>query len=186
MMKNKILILVPDLNGPGGVSNYCRVLRKYFSENAEYFIRNVNGCPENKSFLSKCFDQFSNISRYLFRLLKGDINNEKVKIFFKRSNVFVLHSEEESQGIVFCEAMACGKPIVATNVGGVPYVVKNGENGYLSNYTDIRQFSENIITIIHNDSLRNKFSVNNRETAKQYSWNIITDKIIEIYNKLLN
>jgi len=115
-----------------------------------------------------------------------DIDNEKLKTFFRKSNIFVLHSEEESQGIVFCEAMACGKPIVATHVGGVPYVVKNGENGFLSAYSDTKKFSENIKTIIRDEVLRNKFSKKNREVAKQYSWSLITSKILDLYYKIVN
>lgn len=138
---------------------------KYFNEINEYVIE--NNLSDNIKFYT-------------------DIDNDKLKTFFIKSNIFVLHSEEESQGIVFCEAMACGKPIVATHVGGVPYVVKSGENGLLSAYSDAKSFSNNIKTIICDDVLRNKFSKNNKGVAKKYSWSFISSEILDLYFKIAN
>ena len=111
-----------------------------------------------------------------------DLSFYEMKEYLSKSNIFVLHSEEESQGIVLCEAMACGKPIVATKIGGIPYIIKESVNGFLSDYSNIDQFAENIIRIIKDSTLRNKLSCNNRITAKQYSWKIIVDKIEGLYN----
>jgi len=62
--------------------------------------------------------------------------------FYSQAELFVLHTEEESQGIVFCEAMAAGLPIVSTNVGGVPWVVIDTKNGFLSEFGNVDLFSK--------------------------------------------
>ena len=69
--------------------------------------------------------------------LLTNLPKDQLLTLYKQAHVFALHSQEESQGIVFAEAMAVGLPVVATNVGGIPYVVENGVTGLLSSYGDI-------------------------------------------------
>jgi len=104
---------------------------------------------------------------------------------YKRASIFVLHSEEESQGIVFCEAMAAGKPIVATNVGGIPWVVENRVNGLLSDYGDIDTFAKNIVALLGNEDLRKEMAVTNRIQSQKYNWNIIANEIVALYTSII-
>lgn len=107
----------------------------------------------------------------------------EIKELYKQTSIFILHSEEESQGIVFAEAMACGKPIVATNVGGIPHVVKDNYNGYLCNYTDVDAFAKNIDKLLSNDNVRIEMSSRNKESAQQYSWELLAKKVVNVYSK---
>lgn len=100
---------------------------------------------------------------------------------YKESSVFALHSQEESQGIVFAEAMACGLPVVATNVGGIPYVVKHGECGLLSNYGDVDSMSNNLEKLLTDQKMHSKMSLNAKHLAKDYDWSVIANRIIELY-----
>lgn len=67
---------------------------------------------------------------------------------YSKATLFALHSEEESQGIVFAEAMAAGLPIVATNSGGIPYVVHDDDNGILCKYGDVDSFACNMDSLL--------------------------------------
>jgi glycosyltransferase involved in cell wall biosynthesis len=104
---------------------------------------------------------------------------------YKSASIFVLHSEEESQGIVFCEAMAAGKPIVATNVGGIPWVVVNGVNGLLSDYGDIDTFAKNIAALLKNEDLRKEMAETNSIQSQKYNWNIIANEIVALYTSIV-
>lgn len=104
---------------------------------------------------------------------------------YRDSTIFALHTQEESQGIVFCEAMAAGKPIVATNVGGVPWVVENHVNGLLSDYGDIDTFVANMISLLKDDKLRDKMSEINKDKSRMYDWRVIAKEIITVYEKLI-
>ena len=62
---------------------------------------------------------------------KGHKNVDELVRSYSSSDLFVLPSLTESFGLVFIEAMSCGLPIVATKVGGIPSIVKNGVNGLI-------------------------------------------------------
>ena len=114
-----------------------------------------------------------------------NLSFEKVLSMYEEAEIFVLHSEEESQGIVFCEAMAAGKPIVATNVGGVPYIIKNGRNGFLSNFGDIANFASSIFKMLENETVRSEIAIKNKSESLIYSWDIIESRILNLYNSIL-
>ena len=111
------------------------------------------------------------------------INTSLVELLdmYRQAELFVLHTEEESQGIVFGEAMAAGKPIVTTNVGGIPWVVENNVNGLLSDFGDVKTFARNIKHMLENESLRNKMKQENRLNARKYHWEEIAAEVEKEY-----
>ena len=110
-----------------------------------------------------------------------NVSQGKLIELYQSAHIFVLHSEEESQGIVLAEAMATGMPIVATNVGGIPNVVTNGETGLLSGYGDIAAFSKNMVQLITDLELWQVLSYKAVNQSKQYLWKNISDKISDLY-----
>lgn len=117
--------------------------------------------------------------------LYTELSDQALKQLYEKAHLFALHSEEESQGIVFAEAMAIGLPIVATQVGGIPCVVRNGKNGFLSEYGDVDAFADNIWKLMSDTSLWQSMSDTSSVTAESYHWYIIKDRIIELYHSIL-
>ena len=115
-----------------------------------------------------------------------NVSDETLRQLYEKAHLFVLHSEEESQGIVFAEAMAVGLPVVATKVGGVPYVVSDGKNGLLSEYGDVIAFAENIKTLMTDKDLWQSMSESAVNTANYYYWTNISDRIMKIYQRLIS
>lgn len=110
-----------------------------------------------------------------------DLPFEEIISHYADSEIFVLHTQEESQGIVFCEAMAVGLPIVSTRVGGVPWVVENNVNGLLCDFGNYEQFADNILIAL-NESRR--FTQNNIQKAFNYDWMLIGNEILSVYQLL--
>lgn len=118
--------------------------------------------------------------------LMPNIESMELMDLYRNAHVFVLHSKEESQGIVLAEAMAVGLPVVATNVGGIPDVVKDGESGFLTDYSDTRSFADSIIALMKDSALWDHMSQTGKTLSVQYHWGTITQKIEEIYKGLIN
>ena len=116
----------------------------------------------------------------------GRVSNEKVPEYMFASDVFVLPSLSESFGIVILEAMASQLPIIATNVGGLPEIVKEGVNGFLVPPKNPDELAKKIILILQNDELRHNMSKNNAELAKDYEWDVIVEKIEQVYLSILS
>lgn len=117
--------------------------------------------------------------------LLTNIPQEQLLQKYQEATIFALHSQEESQGIALVEAMATGLPIVSTLVGGIPFVVKNGETGLLSKYGDIDSFANNMIELLTNEDQRTKMSELARHTAQSYSWPEIAKVIDTVYHRII-
>ena len=114
-----------------------------------------------------------------------NIGYDEMMKFYTHAELFVLHTEEESQGIVFCEAMAVGLPIVSTNVGGMPWIVSNAKNGLLSEFGNIDLFAENIIELLRDIELQKEFELNNKEQSLKFNWKTISNEIKAVYDSLI-
>ncbi len=75
---------------------------------------------------------------------------DEVGVFFKAIDLFVLPSEGETYGMVTLEAMAMGVPVIATNTGGTPEILKNGDLGTLFSPEDEAEFSDKVIELFDN------------------------------------
>lgn len=116
--------------------------------------------------------------------LEANLPREELLKAYASAKLFVLHSREESQGIVFAEAMATGLPVVATKIGGIPYVVEDGKSGLLCPYGDVDSMTEMVAKLMKDEKLWKEYSDAAREIAKNYSWVDIADTIVRLYNAL--
>lgn len=114
-----------------------------------------------------------------------NIPQEELLRNYQTASIYALHSQEESQGIALVEAMAAGLPVVSTMVGGIPYVVKDGETGLLSVYSDIDSFARHMIRLLEDKDLRDKMAKSAREIAQNYSWKNIAQAIETVYNRVI-
>jgi glycosyltransferase involved in cell wall biosynthesis len=83
-------------------------------------------------------------------------------------DVFTLPSYEEPFGLVYLEAMAMRRPVVAVSNGGTPEVVDHGASGLLSPYKDIEALASNIIELLQNPELRTKMGEHGRKRVLEH------------------
>lgn len=117
--------------------------------------------------------------------ISKNLSQEELYELYQQAHIFALHSQEESQGIALVEAMATGLPIVATNVGGIPYVVENGETGFLADYGDIDIFANYIIILLNNRKQCSDMTNCAIREAQRYVWRSIADKVVTLYRELV-
>jgi len=111
----------------------------------------------------------------------GQVPYEMVKTFMQQADVFVLPSLSEGFPNVILEAMACGLPIIASRVGGIPDIITNDINGYLVEVKDTNDMANKIMLLLSDDTLRKKISDNNRHLVKKYTWENVIFELEKIY-----
>lgn len=118
--------------------------------------------------------------------LMGDQKHDKVLEAIGRSEVFVCPSLAEGLGIVFIEAQACGLAPIGTEVGGIPDIIQNEENGLLIEARSASAISQAVIRLLKDKELNRKLSERAKETVKRYDWDSITSAINDVYEGLLD
>lgn len=92
----------------------------------------------------------------------------------------------EAFGIVLVEAMACGKPVIASDLPGVRTVVENGRNGFLVRPGDVEDLLSKMDSLLESTALRKRFGDNGRKKVEEkYDWKKIAKTLIRVYKKSL-
>ena len=102
------------------------------------------------------------------------------------ADLFVIAGIAELQSIVTMEAMASGLPIVAVNAVALPELVHDGVNGYLFTAGDCEDLANKILIIISNNKMSAQMSKESLEIIKNHDLNIIINKYVSIYNKVID
>jgi glycosyltransferase involved in cell wall biosynthesis len=115
----------------------------------------------------------------------GFVPYEDLKALYSACDIFVLPSFEEGQGVVLLEAMASGKPLIGSNVGGIPMQIRDGWNGFLVEPGDEKLLAEKIEYLIENEEERVRMGKNSRKLAKEeFDWEKIAEKYLKVYEDI--
>jgi glycosyltransferase involved in cell wall biosynthesis len=117
----------------------------------------------------------------------GELNSERLMSFaYSAADLFVLPSREDNLPNVVLEAMACGTPVVAFDVGGIPDMVRPGVTGLLVPPEDVRELGSAIAAILDDDELHARISRECRRVAvEQYGLKIQAERYHRLYQELL-
>lgn len=112
---------------------------------------------------------------------------DNVEELYSISDLMLLLSEKESFGLVALEAMSCGVPCIGTNVGGIPEVITDGENGFICELGDIESMFDKGITLLTDQHLHESFSQNAIHTVREkFRADLIVEQYEKIYFRLLS
>ena len=119
-------------------------------------------------------------------IFAGHIHERLFRESYGAADVFVLPSEYEAFGIVLLEALACEVPCVATRVGGVPEVVRDGVDGYLVDYGDSRKLARAINGLLSDPAERKRMGKAGRNRVrKEFTWKKVVEKIEAVYYEIV-
>lgn len=103
------------------------------------------------------------------------------------ADLFLLPSSEESFGLVALEAMACGVPVVASNAGGIPEVISEGETGFMRPVGDVDGMARASLEVLSSVERRLEMGERSRIRAiRQFRPGVILPRYIDVYNEVLN
>ena len=117
-------------------------------------------------------------------LFLGKRGQNTLPYYYSAAEVVVMPSFYESFGMVALVAMACGTPVVASRVGGLAFLVKDGETGYFVPAQDPEALAQKLRSLFIDHDLRAQFGTAAAEYAKQFSWERITQEILNVYQEL--
>lgn len=116
-----------------------------------------------------------------FVVFLGQKKQDTLPYYYSAAEVVVVPSHYESFGMVALEAMACGTPVVASQVGGLAFLVQDNQTGFTVPVDDPQALADKLELLLGDEGLRQKLSAQSVEFAREYDWQIIADKIVELY-----
>lgn len=116
----------------------------------------------------------------------GSRKQDTLPYFYSAAEAVIMPSHYESFGMVALEAMACGTPVVASEVGGLAFLVKDGITGFHFPADDPRALSEKLVMLIEDEELCEKMAHQATELAKDYGWRKIAFQIRTLYEDVIN
>lgn len=115
----------------------------------------------------------------------GKRDQDKLPYYYSAAELVVMPSHYESFGMVALEAMASGTPVIASEVGGLAYLVKDGETGFTIPDQEPDTLCEKISWLLNDHELHASMSQRAVEYAQDYAWEKIAEQIVGVYNGLV-
>jgi 1,2-diacylglycerol 3-alpha-glucosyltransferase len=179
----KIILFTGRLSFEKRVDLLIMAFKRILQDIPELFLLLLGNGPM-KDALIELAKRLKIGSRVLFL---GEIEHDSklIPAIYNAADIFVLPSMFETQGISALEAMACGKAVVATCVGGVADLISDKHNGILIRPNSSNELTKAITSLLADDAACIRIAKNARETVKAYSIESATKKLIRAYERLL-
>ncbi len=115
----------------------------------------------------------------------GAKDQDVLPYYYAAADAVIMPSHYESFGMVALEAMAMGTPVIASEVGGLAFLVQDGRNGYLVPSRDPEALAERIYELLTNHNCRRELGRYAQENAQQYNWANIVTQMLTVYEELV-
>lgn len=179
--KRKVIVSVSRLTPKNGIEFLIRAMKIVLKEiDAELVIA---GEGEQRRYLENLAEELGIKDKIVFL---GWVKYENVPEILSKADVFVRPSITEGLGTAFLEAMACGVPVIATNVQGIVDIIKHDYNGLLVEPKNVERIAESIIKVLEDSELRERLIKNGLNFVERYKWSKIAKEYLEIYEKALS
>ncbi|ACL71028.1 glycosyltransferase family 4 protein [Halothermothrix orenii] len=140
--------------------------------------------PESEK--REILDYINEASLNKYIILTGPIPSEDMPRYYSLGDISVLPSLKEATSLSGLESMACGVPVIGTEVGGIPQIIENHVNGVLVPPKNSIKLADAIVSILQDNKERDIYSVNAREFVKEnYSWIRVAKDTLDVYKKIL-
>jgi glycosyltransferase involved in cell wall biosynthesis len=138
------------------------------------------------SFLDKLKEEARRLGVEKQMVFLGYVTRNKLVQTYQKATIHVVPSHYEGLPTVLLEAMSCGLPVVATDVGGNKEVISNGVNGFLVPPKSPKVIARTILRLLEDDDLRTRIGGEARETVERlFTWDKIAGKILDCYKSVV-
>lgn len=181
--KNKIEVLfVGRLENRKGIDILLSAIPKIIRKNSAIRFKIIGSDPMDLKKSYKSNELFNDNVQFL-----GNVSSSVLEDKLKECDIFVAPSRYESFGIVFIEAMKFSKPVVGTNIGGIPDIILNNKNGYLIEPESIEALVNAVIKLAESVELRKVMGKEGRKRVVDlFSTNAMCTQSINYYQSILS
>jgi len=116
----------------------------------------------------------------------GRRSQDSLPYYYSAAIAVVVPSHYESFGMVALEAMACGTPVVASEVGGLAFLVQDGVTGFTVPVDEPEALAERLEALIGDTRLRRRLGEQAAAFARRYSWEVVARRLLDLYEETLD
>ncbi|MCA1557111.1 MAG: glycosyltransferase family 4 protein, partial [Acidobacteria bacterium] len=114
----------------------------------------------------------------------GRVEPARMPELYDAADIYLNSPDIDNMPGSIIEAYACGIPVVTTNAGGIPYIVKDGETGLMVERNDHEAMARAAIRLLEEDGLATKIARRAHEECRKYSWASVRDEWLGLYTEL--
>ncbi|MDG6996428.1 MAG: glycosyltransferase family 4 protein [Nitrososphaerota archaeon] len=120
-------------------------------------------------------------------MFAGRVDDDSLPEYYAACDLCVLPSKDSSEGfgLVLVEAMACGKAVIGSRVGGIVDVIKDRENGLIVPPGDVGALSSAMLSLLEDDGLRSTMGNAGRSFAESNDWDRVAERVETVYHEIL-
>lgn len=145
----------------------------------KYMFQEGNGRSSYGEMLVNMVKKYNLQDRVFFT---DAVPRSELPKYYVAGDVFVLPSIYEAMPMVLVEAMACGKPLIGSRVGGIPEIIREGVNGLLFEPKNYKELAKKISMLMEDENLRKEVGKKSRKIVEEmFSWKKVAEKVFRIY-----
>jgi D-inositol-3-phosphate glycosyltransferase len=189
-----MLLFVGRIEPLKGIDVLIRALALIFNSGTfgpcEHHLAIIGGEPVNNGItdMDKEMQRLQSLCQELgigsLVVFLGKRSQESLPYYYSAAEFVIMPSYYESFGMVALEAMACGTPVIASQVGGLAYLIEDGKTGYMVPEGDPEALAQTLIKLMQNPGLRQQLSRNAITCARSYDWNVISQRMQKLYEEV--
>ncbi|HVN55520.1 MAG TPA: glycosyltransferase [Anaerolineaceae bacterium] len=194
-VEDRLMLYVGRIEPLKGVDTLIRALAMIREngvlECCPHFLAIIGGDPEvSPQEMTAEMSRLQKLSRDLdindLVIFLGKRDQDMLPYYYSSAEVVVVPSHYESFGMVALESMACGTPVVASQVGGLAFLVRDRVTGFQVPDGDPNALCEKLSWLIQDRGLRERMGQQAADYARQYSWDHIARSIESVYTEMLD
>ena len=179
-----VILYVGRIAKGKGVDKLIKILNLVIKKNKRVKLIIVGGdagyLPIVKNLIQK-YGLSKNVA------IVGYISKHNLPEYYSMADLIVYPSRQEIFGLVLCEAMACGKAVIGSDIMGPSEIILNGKTGYTSNFKDLTKVSELIINLFNDRKLLAQMGKNSLDRVREiYTWEKAAESHYKLYKDVLN
>jgi D-inositol-3-phosphate glycosyltransferase len=188
----RIVLFVGRIEPLKGIDTLIRAMScmKFQNVGRPVYLAVIGGEPEaSPSAMTDEMTRLQSLSDELCMgqtvMFLGKRAQDTLPYYYSAAEVLVMPSFYESFGMVALEAMACGTPVIASQVGGLAFLVKDGETGFTIPEGDPDILCDKLALLLGDHALRERMGWEAAEYARDYDWRKIASQVLKVYDELI-